>query len=105
VTVSYTKNSDTLTAQTLEQQSASQPDTAATGGTTQWIAYALVGVGVLLIGGGVLWYVRTTREDAPRPRARRGGAAKADRFCTQCGQSVSSQDRFCRHCGARLRGV
>lgn len=103
VTVSYTKNNSTLTAQTLEQQAPSQPDTSATGGGTQWIAYVLVGVGVLLIGGGVFWYVRTQREDAPQPRGKRGGAAKADRFCTQCGQPVSSQDRFCRHCGATLR--
>jgi hypothetical protein len=78
-----------------------------------WLTIGLGALGVLLIGGGIFWYWRSSqRETAPRRRSRGRAGSRAIEvqpdagdavYCQQCGRRAASGDRFCRTCGTRLR--
>ena len=74
----------------------------------------LVVIGVILIGGIVVWMLKSRQpryvpvrggNNQPRRGARslqkrpskQGGAA--NKFCTTCGQPISASDKFCPSCG------
>lgn len=78
-------------------------------------AWALIGVGMLvLVGGGVL-FVRnqpTNAQSSYRQKKQRSGSRSTDRpalrgksktFCHQCGHPAVAGDKFCRECGTKLR--
>jgi hypothetical protein len=125
LTIDYQKSTDTLTASTLPVQ-PSAPITGDTPGRSTGITSALSGLpgylpvilagvlGLLLIVGGGVWYWMSGREKE-RPEIRRRHRAATQReaapasdnqghiYCHQCGKRAQSGDRFCRTCGAALR--
>jgi hypothetical protein len=88
----------------------------------QPLAWALGGLGLLLLGSGATWYWLSGRKTAPprrtqnsprrhrranptadRPNPTLGAAQPADGlYCANCGNRASASDRFCRTCGAAL---
>jgi hypothetical protein len=130
VTIGYTKTGSSLTApqlavtsdQTESAVAAAPPPDVATR-STDWLPYALIGVGVvLLLGALAYWYfVRRRAALAPahaqaakgtRPASRptttsvkpagptaRPVSAGAAAFCTECGNPLRPDDRFCSQCG------
>lgn len=118
--VSYAKTGSALT---VDEINLAQPQAApanvitptASQDYTLWIVGGVILTSVLLIGGAV-WFSRRERP-APAPakhhRARKptpniskfrsANGATAQRFCTQCGQALTSVDRFCRHCGVPVK--
>lgn len=112
----------------------SQPVSAQAGITTSsWPLIAALGVGLALIVGGVIWYVRSQQRQTFRPyeppafrrtkgrrnvrtsrvpRTRPGPAITlpsettpdSTAFCTQCGKRLQPEDIFCSRCGAHVKG-
>ncbi len=115
--VSYQKSDDLLTQpQTFESVTPAAPVDQSTPGRVnpnEVLPWVLGGLGTLLIGIGVIWYIRTGRQAAPAAPRRRRAAAEAPPqpaggggeavFCHQCGKRAGPGDLFCRSCGARLR--
>lgn len=116
LSISYTKPNDDLTASTQFQPV--QPEQAVTDTTAGRfnpnliLPWALGGIGVLLIAGGLLWYYRGVRAQ-PAAASRRRHTGRAGQtsdeaptggvFCHQCGKKAASGDVFCRSCGTKLR--
>jgi hypothetical protein len=98
---------------------------------TPWLLIAATGVGLILILGGVVWYLRSQQAQTFRPyqppalrkgrrsvrtsrtpRSRPRPAATltveetetATSFCTQCGKPLRPDDAFCSRCGTRVKG-
>jgi hypothetical protein len=77
--------------------------------------FVIVGIVLLVIvvGGGIFWYVRAgtspkKRQPAVKNSARTGRkkasvASAKPRFCTRCGQPVGATAKFCPSCGNKLR--
>ena len=68
----------------------------------------LVGVGVVMIVGGILYFVLSGRYSGkPIPRKRHSpsvsGGLQGVTYCHECGKRARSGDKFCRSCGAKLR--
>jgi hypothetical protein len=112
--LSYQKDSDALSIQSLQIQ----PSATLTPGSVgmlnlgQWWVWLLVILGVVLIGGGGYWYWRLGQQETPaNPRRRRraprqesAGVLPQDAiYCHQCGKRAGEGDHFCRSCGTRLR--
>jgi hypothetical protein len=97
---------------------------------SSWPLVAALMVGVALIAGGIVWYIRSQRAEAFRPyeplafrraKGRRSvrtmGATRLrpqprrvvepaiesqdSAFCTQCGKPLRPDDIFCSRCGVR----
>lgn len=79
------------------------------------LPWVLGGVGLALLAGGGLWYLRSRQEvdsrSARRHRSRRSAssknstvpAAEGQVYCHRCGRRAVTGDRFCRDCGSELR--
>ncbi|HUH96748.1 MAG TPA: zinc ribbon domain-containing protein [Anaerolineales bacterium] len=71
------------------------------------LPYVLGGLGLLLIGGGIVYFWqsgqnrrnRSRRRHAPRPETE----GDSEVYCHQCGGRAHKGDRFCRVCGTKLR--
>jgi hypothetical protein len=120
ISVSYIKQTNTLTADTLaaaKSAPATTPQPA--GGDTLTIVAAaavlvlvIAGVAIYLRGGFAGMRMRPVGAAAPERRGRkaRGRAAKklgnkpapGERFCPQCGAPALPDDLFCRTCGNQL---
>lgn len=117
VDITYVKTSSDLTADLLslppgrpESTQGSTPD------LRQFVPWILLGFGVILVGGGGVWYLRLSRAAPASGRRRRRGARAGSPldqeagemdaspvFCHNCGTRAAASDRFCRSCGVRLR--
>ncbi len=100
---------------------------------SSWPLTAALAVGVALIAGGIVWYLRSQSASRFRPytppryvkksgrrSVRTGGAPRARPrpvamrlienepelkvFCTQCGKQLTPEDTFCSRCGTRVKG-
>ncbi len=69
-------------------------------------------VGLALIAGGVIYYLRTRVDERPsrprhqpasQPEEKRSEVDASPVFCHNCGTQASASDRFCRRCGTALR--
>jgi hypothetical protein len=120
VGVTYRKDTDVLSIESLQIQSSQQteespeppPDWMA------WLPWILGGIGAALLAGGGVWYWQMTREEQANTPQKRGHRAKppikspeqiaaesSDQavYCHQCGKRATPGDRFCRACGTKLR--
>lgn len=106
----YMKASSVLTVDAIGAAADSAPELPAqqdaARAPAEWLAYAVGGLGVvLLVGAGLLyWRNRASEGGGPsRPRRRSIARRQGGRYCHECGQVVSEGDRYCSNCGARLR--
>ena len=114
IAVSYQKETDALSIESLEIQ----PSATITSGTSsllnldQWWVWVLGILGIVLIGGGGFWYWRMGRQETTSRKRRHrkapgkesaGGGPESVVYCHQCGKRAGSSDQFCRSCGTRLR--
>lgn len=112
LTINYTKSTDDLSVAKLKiQPSAPVSVTPERSDLLVILPWALGGLGVALIVGGVVWYMQSgkgKREERPRRRHQPVTLKEADEaggyiYCHQCGKRASPGDVFCRMCGAKLR--
>jgi hypothetical protein len=119
VGVTYVKDTDVLSVESMQIQSSQQTENIpeAPPNWMTWIPWVIGGVGVALLVGGGVWYWQTTREEqfATAKRGHRSKptikspeqiAAESDDqavYCHQCGKRAAPGDRFCRACGTKLR--
>lgn len=110
--IQYQKNDDQLTQTSSFEQvtpvNPANPNVAPA--FPQSLPWILGGLGLVLIGGGIFWYLRGLQPASPIPgRARHRGAPAETAppgdavFCHQCGKKAAAGDIFCRACGTRLR--
>ncbi|HET7009553.1 MAG TPA: zinc ribbon domain-containing protein [Anaerolineales bacterium] len=112
LTVNYTRTTAQFTSDFLVGPTPLGTPQAGGGRTpdlTAYLPWALLALGILLLAGGGIYYLRTrSREASPRPRHRRASAAEdpleaSPVYCHNCGARASATDRFCRQCGTPLR--
>lgn len=116
VEASYRNPTGELTAASMPPEVPLAPPSASAGGApslSSILPWLLLGAGIVLIGGGVIYYFRVVRAPEPSSRARhrRAREGRAERtevdaspvFCHNCGTQASATDRFCRMCGTALR--
>jgi hypothetical protein len=108
----YQKTDDELTqSAAFEQVTPVNPSNATSTPSAypEVLPWLLGGLGLVLIGGGVFWYLRGARpaesgQSRPRHRTEPAENPKAEVvFCQQCGKKSAPADLFCRTCGAKLR--
>jgi hypothetical protein len=122
VKVNYTKPDDTLSVTQIKPLSTEPAGTGQTGaggllqGVSMWMVVGIAGL--VLIGGGVTWFVIQRRSvnavEPERPRhmpspdlsrISAGSVAATSNgaiYCHQCGKRAVGGDVFCRGCGSRL---
>jgi hypothetical protein len=114
ISVSYQKESDALSIESLQIQPSATitPGRSSLLNLGQWWVWLLIVLGVVLIGGGGYWYWRMGRQEPPQKKRRHhkatqqemnGVAPGSEIYCHQCGKRAEPGDRFCRACGTRLR--
>ncbi len=116
VKLSYQKDNDKLSVEAL-QVVPSTPISDNTVGRSPTpkdvLPWIFGGLGVLLVAGGVFWYIRAGQEESSGGRKRHVSkrvngellAASDDSlYCHECGKRAVPGDLFCRACGTRLRG-
>jgi len=119
IELSYQKADELLSADSLQapgpQPALSQP-APPTGGLDLQTAlpWALGGLGAVVLGAGVFWYLRLSRpasarakqERRPEREGRKAGAEieASPIYCHNCGTRAGASDVFCRQCGTKLRG-
>lgn len=115
INLSYQKDSDALSIQSLQIQPSATLSPGSVGmlNLGQWWIWLLAALGLFMIGGGGYWYWRLSRQETPLKKERRHRRAAPQAtpealaenavYCHQCGKRASAGDRFCRSCGTRLR--
>jgi len=120
VAVSYSKDTDILSIESLQIQPSAPidgNDGSGPSGIVTYLPWIIGGLGVLLLAGGGLWYWRLNAVQSsapPKKRRKNKGPIKSPEqisaangkdgvFCHQCGKRSATGDRFCRSCGAKLR--
>jgi hypothetical protein len=113
--INYNKTTDTLTKPSSSNSSnvqPSQPINANTPGSFMAtfngsLPYMIGILGLLVIGGGVVYFWQTGRRDKSRTRKRHAPRVETEGdsevYCHQCGTRAHKGDRFCRVCGTKLR--
>jgi hypothetical protein len=138
LTVSYHREDKRTSVEALQiatPEPTRQPVTvpAVESSATLWPFIAALVVGLALIVGGVIWYLRSRQPSqayrpyqppryaqasgrksvrtsrAPRSRPRPVAVRLEDEtdekiFCTQCGRQLNADDAFCPRCGTRVKG-
>jgi len=71
------------------------------------LPYILGGLGLLLIGGGVVYFWQSGRGGRNKSRRKHSPRVETEGdsevYCHQCGTRAHKGDRFCRVCGTKLR--
>lgn len=114
--INYQKDSDSLTATSLQiQPSAPMTSMPTTQSSLMAVLPWILGIfGVVLIVGGGVWYWQSGKggESRSKPRRRRKASVQSPNeaipaeghvYCHHCGKRAARGDRFCRTCGTRLR--
>ncbi len=108
----YNKTTETLIASSQGVQPSAPVDENTPGRVSlnNYLPYIVGGVGVLLIVGGFVYYLRAGRSTSKRARRRANAKSgeseeesEEDLYCPQCGTRAKPNDRFCRVCGGRIR--
>ena len=119
VRVSYEKDSDQLSAESITPLAPPPPpapltpipaagNAAASDSQTVRVVLAALFACAVAIVVGVMVRTRQQSKAAPqstprRRRTRSGRASGKSRFCTQCGAGVDGGDRFCQRCGTAVK--
>jgi len=112
VKIDYNRDSDALTKPSpLSGVQPSQPIGSNTPGSlmstvSNDIPYIIGGLGLILIGGGIVyfWQSGRGRKKSRRKRSTRSETeGDSEIYCHQCGTRAHKGDRFCRVCGTKLR--
>ena len=110
--LSYDKANNDLTVSSMpvEEGGGTLPETnevSSSFSLEDALPFILVGIGILLITGGLLYFFSAGRgEPAPRSRKRHTpstASAGGNIYCHECGSRAASSDKFCRSCGVKLR--
>lgn len=113
--ISYKKESESLTIEFLEIDSAPvNEDTAGRVSLVNIIPWGIGLLGVIIIVAGVYWYWATDSRKTPvvskrkfslrkTPARKIEQKAQGDIYCHQCGKRAEGSDKFCRSCGTKLR--
>jgi hypothetical protein len=107
----YVKTSDTLLnpPQGIQPLAPVDENTPGRVSLNNSLPYIIGGLGVVMIAGGVLYYLQAGRGSSQRSRRRKHAQTTSNSddetgaYCPQCGTRSKPGDRFCRTCGARLR--
>lgn len=108
LTLSYEKASDALSISSLQVQ-PSQPLGPSTAGRvmlSNYVPYVIIGFGLLLILGGVVYFWQTGRgrnKSRKKHHSSDDSESNSEVYCHQCGTRAQKGDRFCRVCGTKLR--
>jgi hypothetical protein len=111
LSVSYARTTDRFSADFVGSQTPLGTPGSPGGGTPDLAAYlpwALLAIGLVLMAGGAIYYVRMMR---PSDRSRRrhrpttpgSDGEPATVYCHNCGAPATATDSFCRRCGTALR--
>ena len=111
LSLSYEKDNDDLTVSSMpiEVGGGSLPETneSSSFSSADTLPIVLVGLGILLIVGGLVYFFmsgRSNNEKEPRKRhTPRAASDGGNIYCHECGSRASSGDKFCRSCGVKLR--
>lgn len=125
VSISYQKESDSLSIENLQVQSSAPISGQTSGRVTimDILPWGLGILGILLVIGGIWWYMQTGSVMPKASRRSRGqrssgrsnqprgtrtiqsspGSGDQGVYCHQCGKRTESGDRFCRSCGTKIR--
>jgi hypothetical protein len=121
VSIAYNKESDVLTADQFQVQPSSpiSVDTSGRVNIMDILPWALAALGLILVIGGLWWYLQTEREKPKTTYHSRGqrtsqtypsegaepslAGGDSGVYCHQCGKRAEAGDRFCRSCGTKLR--
>ena len=111
--INYNKTSDTLAKPSTQSGvQPSQPIGSNTPGSfmstfSNDLPYILGGLGLLLIGGCVVYFWQSGQGGRKATSRRRTVHMESDGdsaiYCHQCGTRAQKGDRFCRVCGTKLR--
>jgi len=106
----YQKSSNALVVSALGVQPASPVDENTPGRVSlnNTLPYFIGGMGVIMIIGGLVYYLRSGNSRVKNSRRRHSANANveehgSDLYCAQCGTRADGGDRFCRVCGSRIR--
>lgn len=106
----YQKSSAALIASPQGVQPAAPVDENTPGRVSlnNTLPYLIGGLGVIMIVGGLVYYLRSGNNGVKKSRRRQHANANteegdSDVYCAQCGTRAHSGDRFCRVCGSRIR--
>ncbi len=106
----YQKSSDALISSAQGVQPAAPVDENTPGRVSlnNTLPYLLGGLGVIMIVGGLVYYLRSGNIGARKSRRRQHAnvdpeQSESDVYCAQCGTRAHGGDRFCRTCGSRIR--
>lgn len=114
-TLDYEKTTDALTAEGLQVEPSTPVSSITSSQRTLMLIlpWILGGLGVILIVGGIWWYLRSGigKDAEPTPRRRRrfvisqedDAIPEGHIYCHHCGNRATPNDRFCRACGTRMR--
>ncbi len=114
IELAYDRAEDTPSLFLLNPTLTAPGETAASETPALW-PWVIGGIGLALMAGGGLWYLRSRQEvDARSPKRHRSRrtaisknssvpAAEGQVYCHRCGRRAAAGDRFCRDCGAELR--
>ena len=122
ISIRYDKSSDALSSSSMavEPSAPIEPGTDTQAALRSALPWLLGFLGLLLIGGGVFWYLQSGRAKpknaAPRRTRHKPAAGQTAEqtsspdsesndhiYCHQCGRRANAGDRFCRACGTPLR--
>jgi len=107
IDLSYRKADSILSVEALQPLGEPASATGAANDSSALLPWVLGGLGVVVVAGGVAYYLRS-RPAPAAPRRRRGASVAPTLeasaiFCHQCGTKAQISDKFCRNCGTRLR--
>jgi len=110
LSLDYQKSSQALIVSTQGVRPASPVDENTPGriSLNNTLPYLIGGLGVIMIVGGLIYYLRSGNRGAKKSRRRQHSNPAAeeiesDVYCAQCGTRAQNGDRFCRICGSRIR--
>jgi len=108
--IAYEKDNDNLTVSSMPVEvsgtSGTEEESASSFSSGNLLPGILVGLGILLVAGGILYFFLSGRKEgiSNKPsRKRHKPQPSAGRYCHECGSRASANDKFCRSCGAKLR--